>query len=42
MFFETAQKVAQHLGYFGNKICYQENPKITQSGHTEEFHDERE
>ena len=34
MDFTTAQKVTKHLGYFCNKICGQEIPKITQSGHT--------
>ena len=34
MFFETAQKATKHLGYFGNKICYQQIPKLAQSGHT--------
>ena len=34
MFFETAEKVTKHLGYFGNKICHQEIPKIAQFGHT--------
>ena len=34
MVFTTAQKVTKHLGYFCNKICCQEIPKIAQSGHT--------
>ena len=32
-----AQKVTKHLGFFSNKICYQEIPKIVQSGHTDEI-----
>ena len=35
MVFTTAQKVTKHLGYFWNKICWPEIPKIAQSGHTE-------
>ena len=34
MVFTIAQKVNKHLGYFFNKICSQEIPKIVQSGHT--------
>ena len=34
MVFTTAQKVTKHLGYFYNKICCQEIPKIAKSGHT--------
>ena len=35
MVFTIVQKVNKHLGYFFNKICSQEIPKIVQSGHTE-------
>ena len=34
MVFTTAQKVTKYLGYFCNKSCCQEFPKIAQSGHT--------
>ena len=34
MSFLKAQKVTKYLGYFCNKICYQELLKIAQSGHT--------
>ena len=41
MVFTTAQKDAKHLGYFCNKICYQEIQKIAQSGHTDALKGEK-
>ena len=34
MVFKTAQNVTKHLGYLGNKISYQEIPKLAQSVQT--------
>ena len=38
MVFKTAPKVTKHLGYFYNKICSQDIPKIAHSGHTGSEH----
>ena len=33
-FFEVAKEVIKYLGYFYNKLCHLDIPKIPQSGHT--------